>query len=184
MIPHKQPEKTDFVFNVNEEKAALDLHATSREIPAKADNKLLIATWNLTNFGLQKRRMDHLKLMAHILSKFDVIAVQEVADDLRHFEKLIKYMNGNYKALFTDIAGNYERLGYIYDADKLTKRGLIAELAMRSSERKRITIEVGDEREEMEFSGFNRNPYMATFKAGNFEFTLVNVHLYWTNKQV
>lgn len=113
-----------------------------------------------------------------------MIAVQEVADDLTQFEELVSYMSGNYEAIFSDIAGNYERLGYVYNATKLKRRGLIAELAMRSSERRRVTIEVGDEKEEMDFGGFNRNPYMATFMAGSFEFTLVNVHLFWSDTRV
>lgn len=182
MIAHEQPKDIGFKFNPNSEKRRLTYHFKKRGIPKKETEKVLIASWNLTNFGLQKRTNEHLEIMAHILSKFDVIAVQEVADNLEQFDLLLKAMDGNYKAIFSDIAGNYERLGFIYDATKLKKRGLVAELAMRTSQQKRITIEVGEEREEMEFQGFNRNPYMATFTAGSFEFTLVNVHLYWSNK--
>ncbi|PLX11817.1 MAG: hypothetical protein C0597_14515 [Marinilabiliales bacterium] len=182
MVGHEKPQDNGFKFNSSTEKRRLTYHFRKRQIPEKSKNTVLIASWNLTNFGLQKRTDDHLEIMAHILSKFDVIAVQEVADDISQFDLLLEMMDGNYRAIFSDIAGNYERLGYIYDATKLEKRGLVAELAMRTSQQKKITIEVGEEREEMEFQGFNRNPYMATFKAGSFEFTLVNVHLYWSNK--
>ncbi len=184
MVPHDPPDDSNFLFKTSTEKRRLTYHFTKRVVPKKQHDKLLVATWNLTNFGLQKRTSEHLKIMAHVLSRFDVVAVQEVADNLTQFEELVSYMDGNYKAIFSDIAGNYERLGYVYNATKLKKRGLIAELAMRSNERKRITIEVGEEKEEMDFEGFNRNPYMATFIAGSFEFTLVNVHLYWSDTRM
>ncbi|QIA08823.1 endonuclease/exonuclease/phosphatase family protein [Draconibacterium halophilum] len=184
MVSHPQPPDNGFTFNVSTEKRRLTYHFKKRGIPKKEKGKVLIATWNLTNFGQQKRTPHHLEIMAHILSKFDVIAVQEVADNLEQFDTLLNEMDGNYEAFFSDIAGNYERLGFIYDATKLKRRGLVAELAMRNSQRKHITIEVGDEKEEQEFSGFNRNPYMATFYADNFEFTLVNVHLYRSNKNI
>lgn len=184
MIAHDKPQEQGFIFNPTTEKRRLTYHFNKRGIPKKSKSTVLIASWNLTNFGVQERTSEHLEIMAHVLSKFDVIAVQEVADDLTQFDELLKQMDGNYKAVFSDIAGNYERLGFIYDATKLEKRGLVAELAMRTSQQKRITIEIGEEKEEMEFDGFNRNPYMATFKAGLFEFTLVNVHLYWSNKSL
>jgi endonuclease/exonuclease/phosphatase family metal-dependent hydrolase len=57
--------------------------------------------------------------------------------------------------------------------------GLAAELAMRGYERAKITIE--EVEVEGGFPGFNRNPYMMEFIAGDFIFTLVNVHLYWSN---
>ena len=184
MVSHEKPNDTGFIFNISTEKRRLTYHFKKRGVPSKEKNKILVATWNLTNFGMQERTSAHIEIMAHILSRFDVIAIQEVADDLTQLNELLGYMDGNYKAIFTDVAGNYERLGYLYNASKLEKRGLVAELAMRSSERRRITIEVGEEKEEMDFEGFNRNPYMATFVAGNFEFTLVNVHLYWSDKRL
>lgn len=184
MIPHKEPKDISFTFDPAKEKRRMAYHFNKRGIPNKQNDKLLIATWNLTNFGAQKRTSEHLKLMAYILSQFDVIAVQEIADDLSQFNELMSYMKGNYKTSFSDIAGNSERLGFVYNASKVKQVGLVAELAMRGYEQRRITIEVGDEKETEEFSGFNRNPYMMTFKANNFQFTLVNVHLYWSDTRV
>ena len=184
MIPHKKPEDIGFTFDVASEKRKMAYHFNKRGIPNKEKDKLLIATWNLTNFGEQERTPEHLELMAYVMSQFDVIAVQEIADDLTQFNELMGYMKGNFKASFSDIAGNKERLGFVYNASKVEQVGLVAELAMRGYEQRRITIEVGDEKEEEEFGGFNRNPYMMTFKANDFQFTLVNVHLYWSDTRV
>jgi endonuclease/exonuclease/phosphatase family metal-dependent hydrolase len=115
--------------------------------------------------------------MANIISPFDVVAVQEIADDLTDFYRLVDTLGQDWDYYYTDIAGNHERLAYLYRAGRLIPTGLAAELAMRAYQRQRIVIEEVTE----EFEGFNRNPYMLTFQADGFEFTLVNVHLYWTS---
>lgn len=115
--------------------------------------------------------------MAEILKPFDVVAVQELADNLGHFHYLLSKLGNNWDAIYTDIAGNQERLAYLFNRNRITRTGLTAELAMRGYERRRIVIEDIVE----EFEGFNRNPYIMSFKAGQFEFNLVNVHLYWTS---
>ncbi len=180
MHPHPKPKFT-YVMNPDKELEALSNHKIHRKIPEKSEDKLLIATWNLTNFGLQKRLVKHLKIMAHILGFFDIIAVQEIADDMEQFYKMVKYMGDKWDFVVTDTAGNKERLGYIFDKTKVTPVGLVAELAMRGYERRKLTIFVGDEKAEKEFEGYNRNPYLVTFKVKDFEFTIVNVHLYWSN---
>lgn len=187
MVSHNKPKNPEkFEFDVAQEKRRLAYHFNKRGIPNKEKDKLLIATWNLTNFGAQERTSRHLEIMAYIISQFDVIAVQEIADDLSQFNELMTFLNkrGNYEASFTDIAGNYERLGFVYNANKVQQVGLVAELAMRGNEQKKISIKVGDEEESIAFDGFNRNPYMMTFRANEFEFTLVNVHLYWTDTRI
>lgn len=108
------------------------------------------------------------------------MAFQEVADNLEHLEKLNSLLGNDWDAIYTDIAGNRERLGYLYNTKRITPTGLAAELAMRGYERRDIKIEVGEVTEQTEFEGFNRNPYMISFTADKFDFTIVNVHLYWS----
>lgn len=98
--------------------------------------------------------------------------------------KLLNYLGGDWDTKFTDIGGNRERLGYLFKKRRVDITELAAELAMRGYERRKIFITVGNEsggEREEQFDGFNRNPYMIGFKKGTFEFTLVNVHLYWNN---
>ena len=53
-----------------------------RAIPAKQANRLLLATWNIANLGLQDRREKDHRLIAEILGWFDLVAIQEVNDNL------------------------------------------------------------------------------------------------------
>lgn len=177
MRPHKEP---DFRYDVRVDYERDRIRAwqqqPGREIPEGGDENLLIATWNLTNFGLQKRKQEHIQIMAEILRPFHVVALQEIADDLSHLNDLIVALGAGWEVFYTDIAGNRERLAYLY-REPVKPTGLAAELALRSFERQRILIEEVSE----VFEGFNRNPYMLGFRANGFTFTLVNVHLYWTS---
>ena len=183
MIPHDKPQFS-YHFDLDEQIKLIKEHQEHRGIPKANENNLIVATWNLTNFGVQEREGEHLRIMAEILKPFDVVAVQEVADDVTHLYELLSHLGGNWKAVFTDIAGNHERLGFLYKKDRVQPTDLAAELAMRGYERNKITISVGNEEadtaDEIVFPGFNRNPYMLEFKADSFIFSLVNVHLYWT----
>jgi len=57
---------------------ALRGHKTVRGIPPRSATTLLLATWNLANFGQQERREKDKQLYAEILTWFDLVAVQEV----------------------------------------------------------------------------------------------------------
>ncbi|MBN1698091.1 MAG: endonuclease/exonuclease/phosphatase family protein [Spirochaetales bacterium] len=148
-----------------------------RKIPQKTDRNIIIASWNLTNFGVQKRKDEHLVIMAEILRSFDVVAVQEVAENLEDLEKLRAALGDTWEAIFTDPGGNNERLAYLLDRGRLGLTGLNGELDMRVHEERKVVIEDIEET----FTGFNRSPYMIGLLAGDFEFNLVNVHLYWSS---
>jgi hypothetical protein len=76
-----------------------------RGVPAKSQSRLLVASWNLANFGLQKRTPDDYQLMAEFISWFDVIAVQEVNDNLAALRSLRAFLPDTYRLLFSDAAG-------------------------------------------------------------------------------
>jgi endonuclease/exonuclease/phosphatase family metal-dependent hydrolase len=172
-------EKPDFRYDLKlaEELERIEGHKVQRGLPSATDRNLVVATWNLTNFGVQKREDTHITIMAEIIKSFDVVAIQEVADNLEHLESLLAKLGAGWDATYTDVAGNQERLAYIFNTGRVAPTNLAAELAMRPYERTRIVIEEVEE----EFEGFNRNPYIVGFKAGTFEFNLVNVHLYWNS---
>lgn len=181
MRAHKKPD-FDYDFDSDQEVFNIQKHRelSSRIIPERLPDNVLIATWNLTNFGVQKRTYSHMVIIAEIIRPFDIVAFQEVADDLSQFHMLHSILGEEWDYMFSDVAGNKERLGYLYRKDRVRPTGLAAELAMRGYERAKITIE-GVESEEEPYAGFNRNPYMASFSADDFEFSIVNVHLYWSN---
>jgi len=145
-----------------------------RQIPAKASNRLLIATWNIANLGAQERRDKDYRVLAEIISWFDIVAVQESKDDLRGLRAIQAHLPG-WAALFSDRGGNDERMVFLYDRAKVSLREKVGEIGVAPNEIKNIKLP-GITRQ---FAGFDRSPYLAAFAAGSFQFLLVNVHLFF-----
>jgi len=174
MVPHDH-ENPLFTYSLANERQALLFTKALRNVPHKAANKLLAATWNLTNFGLQSRTDDDLALMAEVIGWFDLIAIQEVADDLEHLRVLTNHLPATYAVIFSDIGGNKERSGFLYDSSKVKRLELAAEVAIPSSGHRNIRMRGVSGA----FMGFDRNPYTVAFRAGALEFTAVSVHLFF-----
>jgi len=174
MLPHDK-ENPIFIYSLATERQALLSTKTLRGVPHKAPNKLLAATWNLTNFGIQDRSDNDFALMAEVISWFDLVAIQEIADDLAHLRLLMNNLPSTYKVIISDIGGNDERAGFLYDSAKLERLELAAEVAVSPSDQRYIRMRGVSG----SFQGFDRNPYVVAFRAGVLEFTAVSVHLFF-----
>lgn len=122
-----------------------------------------IATWNLRQFSESRRSLD-LPTIASIIreSKFDVVAIQEVKKNGAAVDQLLNVLGVPWRASsFSDITGNHERFVFIYNGDHVTEIGTAHSIATA------------------EAVIFDRVPYQQTFRAGNFDFTLVTCHLYY-----
>ncbi|WKZ38566.1 MAG: endonuclease/exonuclease/phosphatase family protein [Anaerolineales bacterium] len=149
-----------------------------KTIPAKTvDSTLLLATWNIREFGGSKsggREAEPLFYLAEIISRFDIVAVQEVRDNLDELDRLMNILGGWWKYLVSDVTlgaqGNNERHAYIYDTRKISFGGLAGELVPEMKKHGDLLAS--------DFS-FARTPYVAGFKAGWFKFTLCTQHFYY-----
>jgi endonuclease/exonuclease/phosphatase family metal-dependent hydrolase len=174
MVPHP-PEQPPFSYDLAQELAALRQNRALREIPGRSSKTLLAATWNLTNFGVQVRSDNDLALMAEIISWFDLVAIQEVADSLDQLRQLLTHLPASYRIILSDTGGNDERAGFIYHSRKLKRLELAAEVAVPPSDQRFIRMRGISGT----FRGFDRNPYAVAFRAGSLEFTAVSVHLFF-----
>lgn len=147
-----------------------------RAIPAKTANRLLVATWNIANFGAQDRRTKDIALIAEIISWFDLVAVQEVKNDRSGLDQLIAALPGTWRALYSDAAGNDERMVFLYDSAKVRTRELVGEISVAPADLKNVKL---PEATTAKFEGFDRNPYIASFQVKNTVLCLVNAHLYY-----
>ena len=146
-----------------------------RAIPAKTSDRLLLATWNIANLGVQERRKQDYELIAEIVSWFDLVAIQEVNSDLEGLRGIQAQLPKRYRVLFSDAGGNNERYAFVYDSGKVTSLEEVG----------RVTVPVSDLNDvrlpgvKEPFQGFDRNPYLVSFRAGKLDFVLANVHLYF-----
>lgn len=149
------------------------------ELPVKTlDKTLLLASWNIREFGGRRyggRDDEALFYIAEVISRFDLVAVQEVRDNLDELERLMSVLGAWWKFLVSDItlgaAGNKERHAFIYDTRKLRFGGLAGELVPEARKGTDGTL-------SSDFA-FARTPYLAGFQAGWFKFTLCTQHAYY-----
>ncbi len=147
----------------------LQKRITQAKIPKKTRSNFRLLTWNIRNFHGRKEDKA-MSYIAKIIKKFDVIAIQEVKDDLGGIEKLQRLLGKKYKFLFSDPAGNGERLVFCYDSKRIQFTGLAAEIVMAPGQGN------GTVPPALEFA---RTPYMASFRRNGCNFILATVHIYY-----
>lgn len=168
-----------------------DLAALSNRLahlPVKAAGNLLIATWNIRAFGdltkswasqegdSPRRDFHACVLIAEILSRFDVIAVQEVKANLRALRHTLKKMGDRWGFVLTDVTrgdpGNGERLAFIFDTQRVKLSGLACELVVPED----LDDLLADPANAFQRQ-FVRTPYAVSFLAGDKTFVLVTLHV-------
>jgi endonuclease/exonuclease/phosphatase family metal-dependent hydrolase len=142
-----------------------------KQIPQKtAAGTLLLATWNIREFG-DNRRAESVHYIAEIISRFDLIAIQEISADLKGLEKVVALLHPNWDYIVTDSsegsAGGGERTAFLYDKSKIAFRKIAGEIVLPKEK-----LMDG----ELQFA---RTPFCVAFQAGWFKFNLTTVHIYY-----
>ncbi len=140
--------------------------------PRKTEENLLVASWNIKEFGHTTQRLPEAYFyIAQILERFDLIAVQEIKSTLRGLDRIMRLLGPDWKYLITDItggdAGNKERSGYIFNSKRVQMSGLAGEITLWKD------ITDADELKQLK-----RTPYITGFLAGWKRFAMVNLHLH------
>ena len=130
----------------------------------RVDENLLLATWNIQNFGNTKPKRA-IQYIADICERFDIIALQEVKTGLHGLKHLISLLPGNYRYLVSDPTGNSERFVFLYDKRTVVPTGLVCELGFNVSAKTKVGYQL------------HRMPYCVSFKAGRFDFVVVSTHI-------
>ncbi|MCK0133367.1 endonuclease/exonuclease/phosphatase family protein [Arenibacter sp. S6351L] len=154
--------------------------------PKKLDQNLLIASWNIRAFGNLTRKWDSdendspkrdlhsILCIAEIIKRFDVIAVQEVKDNIRALRDTLKILGHNWSLILTDVnkgkVGNGERMAYLFDTRRVQMSGLAGELVV--PEEWEDDINDGALAKQ-----FVRSPYAVSFQSGKHTFILVTLHI-------
>ena len=156
-------------------------------IPKKQNGRnLLIATWNIRSFAsltrkwtsLQsdspKRDLRGLRAICDIVSRFDVIAVQEIKGNLRALRDMMNFLGENWSFLMTDItigtAGNDERMAFVFNYSRVKPSGLACEIVVPPE----WLSEIPENALRRQFA---RTPYAVSFKTGETTFILVTLHV-------
>ena len=168
----------------------------------RRDGTLLLATWNIRDFDSNKfkfgpRLAETFFYIAEIISCFDLVAVQEVNQDLSALERVMRLLGRRWDYIATDTTegrgGNGERMAFVYNTDKVWFRKIAGEVVLPEgqlvvSQEKRTSDEpqvIGPVATAVE-SGFGevrqqfaRTPFVVAFQSGWFRFNLCTVHIYF-----
>jgi endonuclease/exonuclease/phosphatase family metal-dependent hydrolase len=164
-------------------------------IPAKSDDNLIIATWNLRMFGdlkkewrsakddKPKRDLHSLLCIIEIIKRFDIVAVQEVRDNIKCLRDTMYMLGEDWSFIMTDVTrgheGNNERLVFIFNSKKVKLSGLACEIVIPDEElKKNILLPDSLQRQ------FVRTPYAVSFKVKDKTFVLLTLHtIYGKNEK-
>lgn len=144
----------------------------SEKIPEKKlSGNLLLGTWNLREFGNSKyggRMTESLYYIAEIISRFDLIAIQEVRDNLQDINSVCRILGSDW-GIFTSIvtegaSGNKERLAFLYDKRTVTFRNIAGQVILPPAK---------------DISQFARSPYVIRFQSGWLKFDICTTHIYY-----
>lgn len=112
-----------------------------QEIPRKTLNDtLLLGTWNIRDFDSNKfghgpRLPESYFYIAEIISAFDLVAVQEINEDIQPLKRVQRILGPNWNYIITDVTetslgGNGERLGFLFDTRKILFRDAVGEIVL------------------------------------------------------
>jgi len=156
-------------------------HHLDAQVPQKtAEQTLLLATWNIREFdspAYGDRVPEAFYYIAEIIARFDLIAVQEVRQDLKALHKLMEILGDDWGYMVSDVTegtqGNGERMAFIFDKRKVNPGGLVGQLVLpplelKGPDGKRVYQPVNQ---------IVRTPLIAGFKTGWTDFILTTVHI-------
>jgi endonuclease/exonuclease/phosphatase family metal-dependent hydrolase len=155
-------------------------------VPVRNDGNLIIATWNLRAFGdltekwasvpgdSPRRDLFSVRCIAEVVSRFDVIAIQEVRDNIKCLRHMLKVLGPNWGVIMTDVTlgseGNGERMAFLFDSLRVQPSGLAGELVVPPDESDEIAAAALGRQ-------FARTPYAVSFRTRTTTFILVTLHV-------
>jgi endonuclease/exonuclease/phosphatase family metal-dependent hydrolase len=165
----------DYAYDVDHEVSALETARKDARVPRRKAGRVLVASWNIARLGANERRDEDYQLLATMIGWFELVALQEVRDNLAGLRAVQDNLPKHYRVLFSDSAGNYERMAFVYDSRKVSPLEEIGEIGFSPRELAAVRAEkVGKS-----FVSFDRTPHLAAFEAESAHFLLANVHLYY-----
>jgi endonuclease/exonuclease/phosphatase family metal-dependent hydrolase len=164
------------------------------DIPTSQLNyNLLLATWNIREFdsGAYGDRIFEANFyIAEIISKFDIVAIQEVNRDLHGLKTVAHILGDDWKYIISDTTeggrGNDERIAYIYNSRKVQFGGLAGELVVPPKE-ERVPDPNNPGKKITKYTSLDqlwRTPLIGGFSAGWAKFMLCNVHVKWGDSEL
>ena len=152
-----QPDEIDTDPVVNQNTIASDTN----------ESELKLAAWNIRIMSNKSRTDAELMEIARTLADYDFIAIVELRDEavLKRTQRILLQMGAAYDYQFSPAVGRgvKERYAFLY------KKDLVSVVSPGE-----LYPDAADGKDD-----FSRDPYWATFRAGEFDFSVIAVHVIW-----
>ena len=161
--------------------------AIERQVPPKLlDRNLIVASWR---WPMVMRATDEwvavaparatrdqraIRLLAEIVSHFDLLAIQGVMANAPTFHPMMALLGPNWAYMMTGLSresGYHERTAVVFDTRKVLPQGLAGQIVLPGEGK------LAEERNQFLSGQFFRPPFFAGFRCLDTGFTLVNQHL-------
>ena len=152
-----QSDETDTDLVVTQDTIASDINAS----------ELKLAAWNIRIMSDNSRTDAELEVIARTLVDYDFIAIVELRDEvvLKRTQEILLQMGKAYQYQLSPAVGRgvKERYAFLYREDLVD------------------VVEQGELYPDAAdgIDNFSRDPYWATFRAGEFDFSVIAVHVIW-----
>ena len=155
-----QSDETDTDLVVTQDTIASDINAS----------ELKVAAWNIRIMSNKSRTDAELMAIARTLADYDFIAIVELRDEavLKRTQRILLQMGKMYDYEFSPAVGRVSKERYAF----LYRSKLVS--VVRHGE---LYPDAADGKDD-----FIRDPYWATFRAGEFDFSVIAVHVIWGNR--
>ena len=133
-------------------------------------SELRLAAWNIRIMSHKSRTDAELTQIARTLADYDFIAIVELRDEivLQRTQRILSQMGKTYDYQLSPAVGrgSKERYAFLYREDRVS--------VVRRGE---LYPDAADGKDD-----FARDPYWATFRAGEFDFSVIAVHVIWGDR--
>ena len=145
-----------------------DLEVSQNTITSDGEqSELKLAAWNIRIMSDNSRTDAELEAIARTLVDYDFIAIVELRDEvvLKRTQRILSQMGKAYQYQLSPAVGRgvKERYAFLYREDLVD------------------VVEQGELYPDAAdgIDNFSRDPYWATFRAGEFDFSVIAVHVIW-----
>ena len=151
--------------------SSVEIRAEGQEgVRVSEQSDLRLAAWNIRIMSNKSRNDAELIEIARTLADYDFIAIVELRDEmvLKRTQKILSQMGKMYDYEFSPAVGRVSKERYAF----LYRSKLVS--VVRHGE---LYPDAADGKDD-----FIRDPYWATFRAGEFDFSVIAVHVIWGNR--
>ena len=114
----------------------LESSAKDFGLPDRRENSVVLGTFNIRKLGGKEKRSDQSwHFLKTTLKQFDLIAIQEVMDDIEGLEHLKNLLADDYGLVVSDVTGvkpgaqgNAERLAFIFNWTRIKRTALASDI--------------------------------------------------------